>query len=220
MRKTEFSEGEFYHVYNRGNNKRPIFNAHFDLDRFLLCIQHFNGEAPIGSIYQNSFKNRLPLGGSTSKSGIVEVVAYCLNPNHFHLILKQLAPNGIQKFMHKLGTGYTMYFNDKYKSSGALFQGRYKAIHVDSNEYLLHLSAYVNLNSEAHQNGKRDIKSMLSRSSWSEYVSKQNHLCNKDIVLAQFKGIRDYERFAKDSLGSIKHLKDSQRFVLESLNNT
>src|SRR3989344_7211266 len=144
MRKIEFVESEFYHVYNRGNNKRVIFNKPFDLDRFLTSIEYFNNVESIGSIYEESLFRDKKLGGSTSKLGLgseklVDIVAYCLNPNHFHFILKQLSVDGIQKFMHRLGTGYTMYFNEKYKNSGSLFQGRYQAIHVNSNEYLLHL---------------------------------------------------------------------------------
>jgi len=75
---------------------------------------------------------------------LVDVVCYCLNSNHYHMILKQKSNDGIKKFMHKLGTSYTMYFNKKLKRSGSLFQGKFKSIHIDSNEYLLYLSAYVN----------------------------------------------------------------------------
>ena len=224
MRKIEFMEGEFYHVFNRGNNKRPIFNKYFDLNRFLLSIQHFNNTDPIGSIYENLFRNK-ELGGSTSKLDIkseklVDIVAYCLNPNHFHFILKQVSINGIQKFMHRLGTGYTMYFNEKYKNSGSLFQGRYKAIHVNSNEYLLHLSAYINLNFEAHYRSESTRKSNLSQSSWEEYTSNKKDsdgLCNKNIILSQFKNMEDYKQFAKDSLEIIKQRKDLQELVLEDI---
>ena len=221
MRKIKFAEGEFYHVFNRGNNKRSIFNKYFDLDRFLLSIQHFNNVDPIGSIHENLFRNK-ELGGSTSKldsksKNLVDIVAYCLNPNHFHFILKQLSVDGIKKFMHRLGTGYTMYFNEKYKGSGSLFQGRYKAIHIDSNEYLLHLSAYVNLNFEAHQRSESKYKSSLSRSSWEEYLNNKKGgvcLCNKSIILSQFKNAEDYKRFAKDSLETIKKRKDLQKLIL------
>ena len=76
-------------------------------------------------------------------SALVEIVAYCLNPNHYHLIVKQISEKGIERFMQKIGTGYTNYFNKRYERSGALFQGKFKSIHIDSNEYLLHLSVYV-----------------------------------------------------------------------------
>ena len=159
MRKAQFAEGEYYHIYNRGVDKRSIFNDHEDVDRFLQCMREFNVIEPIGSLYENSFK-RGQLGGPASKLSaededkpLVECIAYCLNPNHYHFILKQIVDRGIEKIMQKIGTGHTMFFNNKYERSGSLFQGRFKAVHIDSNEYLLHLSSYVNLNDRAHQLG-------------------------------------------------------------------
>ncbi|MEK7154047.1 MAG: transposase, partial [Patescibacteria group bacterium] len=150
MRSITFETDEFYHVFNRGNNKRPIFLDEFDLLRFLQSMREFNTVEPIGSIYENFFRKK-ELGDSIFKQQkLVDLVCYCLNPNHFHLTVKQLVDDGVRRFMHRVGTGFTKYFNQKYKTSGALFQGRYKALHVDSNEYLLHLSAYVNLNNRVH----------------------------------------------------------------------
>jgi len=77
---------------------------------------------------------------------LVEIIVYCLNPNHYHIILRQVSEGGVSKFMLKLSSGYSSYFNKKNKRSGSLFQGRFKAVHIDSNEYLLYLSAYVNKN--------------------------------------------------------------------------
>src|SRR3989344_6029483 len=142
MRKIKFTTGELYHIYNRGNNKRTIFSKPQDLNRFLQGMNDFNTINPIGSLYLNSFRKELR--GSTSK--LVNFICYCLNPNHFHFIVKQTAEEGITKLMHRIGTGYTRYFNDQYENSGSLFQGRFKANLIDSNKYLLHLSAYINLN--------------------------------------------------------------------------
>src|SRR3989344_7139585 len=126
MRKEVFVNGGFYHIYNRGNNKRKVFLGRGDLERFFQSMQEFNSEEPIGSIHISSFKEPL-LRSSTSK--LVDFVCFCLNPNHYHFIIRQLTDKGIEKFMHRLGTGYTNYFNEKHKCSGSLFQGRYKAIH-------------------------------------------------------------------------------------------
>ena len=203
MRDLEFAKDEYYHVYNRGNNKREVFKDGFDLDRFLLSIQYFNNLELTGSIYLQSFnQNQNQLSSLVTK--LVDVIGYCLNPNHFHLILSQREENGISKFMHRLGTGYTRFFNEKYKSSGSLFQGTYKAKHVNSNEYLLHLSAYVNLNQDAHDILTKD----LSRSSWAEYLSNKNGLCNKEIILSQFTNFNKYKKFAEDSLITIKKNKE------------
>ncbi len=218
MRKLQFENREFYHIYNRGNNKRPIFLKHFDLQRFIQSLIEFNVEGPIGSIYAASF-NKDSLRGSASKSRrLVDFVCYCLNPNHFHLLVRQLIDAGIKDFMHKLGTGYTMYFNSKHELNGGLFQGRYKAIHVNTNDYLLYLSAYINLNPEAHQ--LRGSASKLCQSSWDEYSgnkssrssdkSSRNKLCNTKIILSQFKTTDDYKKFAEETLEVIKEKKEME----------
>lgn len=193
-RNISFVEGEFYHVYNRGVDKRNIFSEQYDVDRFLQSMDEFNTVEPIGSIFENSFANNPSLGSEGAK--LVNMVCFCLNPNHFHILLEQAAERGIEKFMHRLG-GYTQYFNKKYQRSGSLFQGVYKAKHIDSNEYLLHLSAYINLNNHVHQLGGEGAK--LVKSSWNEYLDKAA-LCKTDIILSQFKTRGEYKKFAMDSL--------------------
>lgn len=207
MRKVSFAEGEFYHVYNRGTDKRTIFSDEQDLMRFLQSMVEFNTLHPVGGLFVNSFRKKL-LRGSTSKSDeldgkdekLVEIIAYCLNPNHFHVILKQISERGIERYMQRLGTGYTMYFNHKYDRTGALFQGKFKAIHIDSEEYLLHVSAYVNLNNRVHKFGSEASK---FRSSWGEYVEggkQSDRICDTEPVLGQFRSKREYSEFAEKSL--------------------
>jgi len=105
----------------------------------------------------------------------------------------------VEKFMHRLGGGYTMYFNNKNKRSGSLFQGKFKARHVDSNDYLLHLSAYINGN---NQLGGRASK--LSKSSMEEYLNPStSSFCNKSIILGQFSNIEGYKRFLNGSIEDI-----------------
>lgn len=215
MRKTIFENGEHYHIYNRGVEKRDLYSNDWDIKRFLQSMEEFNINDPLGSIYENSFrkerKGSMTFGNSTPKSEpLVSFVAYCLNPNHYHFILEQIADKGIQKFMHKLATGYTNYFNEKYKRTGALFQGRYKAIHINNNGYLLHLSAYVNLNDHVHQLGSSTPKlENVQKSSWAEYIGESSkNFCKKEIVLGQFKDGNEYETFAKDALESIRERKE------------
>jgi len=205
MRETLFINDEFYHVYNRGVDKRIIFSDDYDVERFLQSMDEFNTLEPIGSIYENSFvKNRAKNTKSSSdQDHLVEFVAYCINPNHFHFILKQVADGGISRFMKSLGGGYAKYFNEKHKRSGTLFQGRFRAIHVDSNDYLLHLSSYVNLNDRVHKLGNPTSKLVKSRSSWGEYLGNEENFCFKDIILDQFKDSKDYKSFAGKSLEGI-----------------
>lgn len=219
MRKISFVTGEHYHIYNRGIDKRDIFSYQRDVSRFLKSMVAFNVLEPIGSIYEDSFNQ---LGGSASKRNkLIEFVAYCLNPSHYHFVVRQIAEKGIEKFMHRLGTGYTMHFNEKEKRSGSLFQGRFKAVHIDSNEYLLHVSAYVNLNDRVHKLGGSASKLIESRSSWGEYTNPEvRGICQKEIVLEQFRNPNEYKEFALSSLESIKQrkeeLEDIREFLLES----
>jgi len=221
MRKTPFVTGEYYHIYNRGVDKRIVFVDEYDIQRFYESLDEFNTIEPIGSIYENSFAKKL--GSETSKleqdeeEVLVSLIAHCANPNHFHLLLKQETENGIEKLMQRMG-GYTKYFNNKYERTGTLFQGVFKSIHVDTNEYLLHLSAYVNLNDRVHQLGSETSKSVRSRSSWGEYTDeKVKGICEKSIIFEQFKDIAEYKDFALSSLESIVQRKEMLRDVDEYL---
>jgi len=119
--------------------------------------------------------------------------------------------------MHKLSTGYTRYFNEKYQRSGSLFQGRFKAIHISSNEYLLHLSAYVNLNNRVHRLSGSTTN--FVKSSWGEYTTGGVNFCNKEIVLAQFNDTSAYMKMAEESLNGIIERrmggKDLDKILLE-----
>ena len=213
MRKIKFATGEFYHVYNRGVDKRLIFSDNDDIERFFQSMEEFNTEEAIGSIFENSFR----LGSRASKSPrLVNFISYCLNPNHYHFILEQVLDNGIEKFLHRLGTGYTKYFNNKYKRSGCLFQGAFKTSHVNSNEYLLRVSTYVNLNDRVHKIKKNNpIKSW---NSWNEYVgSSKKGFCNKDIILGQFKNYKEYKDFATNSLTDILKRRKVEKEVADLL---
>jgi len=206
-------------VYNRGVDKRIIFTDEYDIRRFFQSVVEFNTPQPIGSLYESSFRR---LGGETPKfeGKLVNIIAYCLNPNHFHMLLEQAMDGGISEFMKRLGGGFTNYFNNKYKRSGSLFQGVFKDVHIDTNEYLLHVSAYVNLNDHVHKLGGETPKLVESMSSWKEYTDKRiEGICEKEIILGQFRNMNEYKEFALASLESIlkrkEELKDIGDFLLE-----
>jgi len=209
MRRTPLKNEEYYHIYNRGVDKREIFIDSFDYLRFLKSLEEFNRPDSIGSIYEQSFKKKEPLRHPVSK--LVKIVAYCLNPNHYHLILKQMSKDGIEKFMHKMGMGYAKYFNHKYKRSGVLYQGHFQSIHIDSNEYLLYLSAYVNKNKFIH-----GYKNDFNFSSLNEYLGKSKYnLCDKNIILKQFKNKEEYEKYLNVNAKHLKEKKEMQKYLLE-----
>lgn len=209
MRNIKIAEGEFYHIYNRGIDKREIFSDQEDVDRFFQSIIEFNVIEPIGSIYQNSF-----IKEKNQNLKLVEFIVFSLVGNHYHFILKQISENGIEKFMHRLSNGYTKYFNNKHNRTGSLFQGTYKAKHIDSDVYLLHLSVYVNLNQKVHQLGHLVSKLKLY-SSWGEYTGESNtKVCSKDIILGRYKNKKEYTNFAESSFKDIimrkKQLKEER----------
>jgi putative transposase len=220
MRQIKFGTGEYYHIFNRGVDKRDIFIDEKDLTRFFQSMEEFNVLKPIGSIFEASFRKKQiqALGSLAPKRGerLVEFLCYCLNPNHYHFIVQQIAERGVEKFMHRLGSGYSNYFNEKYKRTGSLFQGTFKALHIDSNEYLLHASAYVNLNNKVH-----GLKNVLYKSSWGEYIFGQKtkqkkedqSFCEKEIIASQFKNVESYKKFAEESLGGMKERKELEKLV-------
>jgi len=205
MRKVKFINGEYYHIYNRGVDKRDIFSDTRDLPRFFQSMEEFNNLEPVGGIYANSLRDRV-----SNLPKLVNFICYCINPNHYHFLLEQVNDNGIEKFMHRLGVGYTMFFNKKYERSGSLFQGEYKAIHVGTNEYLLHLSSYINLNDKVHR-----LRDSVSKSSREEYFSNVGKFCKKDIISGQFNSLVEYKKFAESSLKDILERKDMENMLLE-----
>ena len=138
---------EIYHVYNRGTDKRKIFLDKKDYERFLALLYLSNGTSPVHiSNYQGS--TLMDLLMLDKGDPLVDIGAYCLMPNHFHFLLRQRAENGISKFMQKLTTGYTMYFNTRRERSGTLFQGKFKSRHAGEDRYLKYLLSYIHLNPE------------------------------------------------------------------------
>jgi len=149
MQKPEFVEDEFYHIYNRGVEKRTIFTTDADRYRFLRSLYFCNDESPATNSYRgkdnrDAITELCEVEPRTVRELLVKIHAYILMPNHFHMILEQVAEDGIRRFMQKLGTAYTMYFNIKHnKRVGSLFQGRFKAVLVDEESQLNYLPYYI-----------------------------------------------------------------------------
>lgn len=146
-----FIENGYYHIYNRGVEKRNIFLDDQDYSVFLSYLKKYLD----------------PSLGSDPKSLAQEVdlLAFCLMPNHFHLLVKQISKDGVTKLIRAVCTKYVMYFNAKYKRVGTLFQGKYKAALILDDSYLIHLSRYIHLNPGS------DPKS-YTYSSYKHYLNK------------------------------------------------
>lgn len=147
----KFITGEFYHVFNRGVEKREIFLETSDFFRFISCLYELNEKGLIKMRDRIEARiNRKRYTGVTcvSKSrreALVEVIAFCLMSNHYHLVLRQLVDGGISLFMKKLGNSYVGYFNEKHsrQGMGSLFQGSFKAVHIENDKQFFGLICYI-----------------------------------------------------------------------------
>ena len=208
MRNIEISIDEHYHVYNRGAHKRVIFHDRADYARFLFLILHFQSTFVFEQIsrYVRRFvRHRVFDIDEEDVSQIVsdryvELISFCLMPNHFHLVLREVQESGIARYMQRVLNGYTKYYNTRYKVSGHLFQGPYKAVHISDNDQLLYLSSYIHRNPRELPRWK-DIERMYEWSSY-QYYSDENRwgvLLSTEIVLEQFKTKGEYEEFVQTS---------------------
>lgn len=187
----EYSPYSYYHVYNRGINKQNIFCDDQDFKYFIRLLGRYldpTYETKPGEVFKPSL------------SSSIELVAYCLMPNHFHILLYQLDDEkALEKLFRSVMTGYVMYFNQKYKRVGPLLQGRYKASLVDNDPYLYHISRYIHLN--PIDIGKSYVR--YPYSSYPIYLSKtQQGLVKKAHVLDLFEG--DYHQFVNEYLELFK----------------
>lgn len=141
IRKILFVFGEYYHIYNRGNSKQVIFHDKQDYKRFLdlLYLSNTVKNFRINDISKDFYNFK-------QEYRLVSIGAYCLMPNHFHLLITQTDNGSISKFMQKLTTAYSMYYNKKYKRSGTLFEGKFKSRYIDNDQYFKYLFSYVHLN--------------------------------------------------------------------------
>ena len=213
MRKDPLITGKYYHIYNRGVDKRDIFMDKRNLERFVLSVKLFNSVKSMGSIQSM----KLGEGGISQLSNsdnfkkmqpLVSIACYCFNPNHFHFIVKQEVDGGISEFFKRLLGGYTKYFNDIHKRSGALFQGRFKSNLIDNDDYFLKIRPYVNKNYLIH-----DIpiaKNHLIWASDKEYHSGEFDIVSKNEAEELLNFYEGKENFEKESLNTISIIRDQR----------
>lgn len=141
IRTISFADDEYYHIYNRGNSKQEIFRGEADYYRLLKLLYTANSDKNI--IIRNFSKDVYNLKRGNR---LVYIGAYCFMPNHFHLLVRQPKNGNITKFMHKLTTSYSMYFNNKHGRTGTLFEGKFKSQYANDDRYLKYLFSYIHLN--------------------------------------------------------------------------
>jgi putative transposase len=184
LRKTPFVPGEFYHLYNRGVDRRKIFLSKEDHERFLALLYVCNGSVTVDLKLQG--KTLYEVSAIERGETLVDVCCYCLMPNHFHILVKEKVEGGISRFMQKLTTAYTMYINKRVKRTGALFGGKFKATHVPDDRYLKHLISYIHLN---------PIK--LIESKWKEVGILNNTRAEKFLTSFKYSSFIDYSNVSR-----------------------
>lgn len=202
-----FENDYFYHIFNRGVEKRITFADDRDYQRFTNILYYYQFAGPKPSFSQHK---RFPLINFDQNERIVEILSYCLMPNHFHILLKQTHDNGVHEFARKVLNSYTKYFNTRHNRIGPLFQGQFKAVFVEADEQLIHLSRYIHLNpfvSELTKNWEG-----YKYSSIRELKKHGLKICLTNPLLDFFKSTADYLAFVRDNqdygleLARIKHL--------------
>lgn len=214
-----YIENGYYHVYNRGVEKRDIFLDDQDYRVFLHFLKFYLSPPPAKFAHPLSeITNFKPtrIRDFSSLNQEVELLAYCLMPNHFHFLLYQKTLSGMTKLLRRLLTNYAMYFNRKHERNGYLFQGNYKAVLVLEEPYLLHLSRYIHLN-PAELTGTDPVKWLYS--SYLYYLgTKRATWINPEPILSFFKTaqrislkdlfsyqsfIEDFQEDSKEILGNL-----------------
>lgn len=176
QRKISFSIGEFYHIYNRGTDKRVIFMDEHDYGRFKALLYVCNSIKPVDlNQHFQEGESFLELFEVEREDTLVDIGMYCPMPNHFHLLIREKTEGGITKFMSKLSTAYAMYFNKKKERTGSLFEGPFKAKHIDSDEYLKYIFAYGHLNPVSIIEPKWKEVGIVDRVAAQEYLKNYAH---------------------------------------------
>jgi len=221
-RSLPLTTGGFYHVLNRGFGAIPIFRRKSDYCHFLTAVKFYRYASPplrLSFFKRLSIKERERLRKRVEKenSFLVELVAYCLLPNHFHLLLKQTQDKGIIQFMQRVQNSYSHYFNQKYQRKGSLFESRFTAVRVETEEQLLHLSRYIHLN-PLTAGVIKNTTSLLNfpHSSLPEYSGRENSpICQTETILHYFPSVESYLEFVLDRASYQKTLHLIQHQTLE-----
>ncbi|MCL5783910.1 MAG: transposase [Patescibacteria group bacterium] len=210
-RVTPLANDNFYHVYNRGVEKRVIFTENRDFKRFLQTLYYYQFTGPKPAFSKHlQFK----IKDFSRNPKIVEIVCYCLMPNHFHLLLRQVKENGISEFMGKVLNSYAKYFNTKYKRVGPLFQGAFRTVLVENDDQILHLSRYIHLN--PYVNELTSEIETYPHSSYPYFIGLSSDLlCIKDHIINFFKDGNGYRDFVAGHSDYARELELMKHLLLE-----
>lgn len=209
----------YYHVFNRGVARQPIFKSRYDYKYALSALSYYRFVNPPMKL--SYFSNlSLDLREQTMrklKDGekYVKILAFVLMPNHFHILLKQTHDEGISKYMSLFCNSYSRYFNTKYQRVGPLLQGRFKSVHIETTEQLIHLSRYIHLNPVVSAVIPEAELFSYQYSSMPDYISGNHNIVGAQDVLQEFNSIEAYKKFVMDNISYGKELEKIKHLTFE-----
>jgi len=213
---------EIYHVFNRGIDHRPTFTDKKEFQRAMMVLSFYRFSTPPVKLSKffllsNERREKILSDLNNENKKLVEILAFCLMPNHFHLLLKQVENNGISKYLSNLQNSYTRYFNTKNERIGPLFLDQFKAVRIQTDEQLLHVSRYIHLNPLTSYVVKNFEK--LEDYPWSslkEYLGTNSiKFCSVEPVLNFFKKTESYKKFLQDQVAYQQELHKIKHLILE-----
>ena len=223
-RKVLFANEEIYHVFNRGVEKRPTFTNKKELSRAITTLNYYRFVKPpikLSRFLTLPESQRVALMNmiETTHKKLVEILSYCFMPNHFHFLLKQVTGNGISVFTANFTNSYTRYFNSKEERIGPLFQGLFKAVRVESDEQLIHVSRYIHLNPVSFFLIKDEGLEKYEWSSYPEYIHSANGSFISTEQILSFFPKKDahtkYREFVLDQIQYVKTLEQIKHLIIE-----
>ncbi len=220
-RKLVFANDEAYHIFNRGVEKRPTFTDKRELGRGIKTIDFYRfANLPLKLskflVLPESEKTKFIQKVHGEYQKLVQIICYCLMPNHFHFLVKQTKTNGVSAFAANFTNSYTKYFNTKHERVGPLFQGLFKAVRIESDEQLMHVSRYIHLNPVSSFLIRPDQLKNYQWSSYPEYLDlSSERIADKEIVLDLFPSKEKYKQFVLDQVDYARELESIQHLVLE-----
>lgn len=222
-RSLPFVTGEIYHVLNRGIDHRPTFLNQKEFQRGIEGIKYYLHLSPPVKfshflVLPEPSKKEIIESLHTKNKKLVEFISYCLMPNHFHFLLKQLVDKGISKFMSNFQNSYTRYFNSRHERKGPLFLNQFRAVRIETEEQLLHVSRYTHLNPFSSFLVKKleNLKD-YQWSSLREYLDlEKDSFCDKFAVLSFFKSTQNFTNFVFDQADYQRKLEIIKHLTLET----
>ena len=219
-RKIPLVTEEIYHVFNRGINRQPTFTSKREYHRAILAIKFYHfAKQPSSLSKVLSMSKDLQekvLKGMDGSEKLVEIIAFCLMPNHFHFLLKQKKDGGISKFISNFQNSYTRYHNTKNERDGSIFLTQFKAVRIITDEQLDHVSRYIHLNPHTGYIVKTlEELEYYPWSSFKYYLIGDYDFINPQIVLGRFKNIASYKQFVFDQADYQRELKVIEHLIME-----